>query len=86
MCQMQRTFFSIYRPLLCGVMQVLYSQLNCSFTLFFYLLAAFLIAYLILQILIGKPMYMMELVMGQFSGSGPTAVWAMNPSAKGIYF
>lgn len=46
--------------------------------------AAFLIAYLILQILIGKPMYMMELVMGQYSGSGPTAVWAMNPSAKGI--
>ncbi|WAR15067.1 S6A14-like protein [Mya arenaria] len=46
--------------------------------------AAFLIAYLILQILIGKPMYMMELVMGQYSGRGPTAVWAMNPSAKGV--
>lgn len=46
--------------------------------------AAFLIAYLILQILIGKPMYMMELVMGQYSGKGPTAVWAMNPSAKGV--
>jgi hypothetical protein len=25
----------------------------------------------------------MELVMGQFSGRGPTAVWNMNPSAKG---
>ncbi|KAL4220998.1 hypothetical protein ACF0H5_019261 [Mactra antiquata] len=46
--------------------------------------AAFLIAYLVLQILIGKPMYMMELVMGQYSGRGPTAVWSMNPSAKGI--
>lgn len=25
----------------------------------------------------------MELVMGQFSGKGPTSVWNMNPSAKG---
>ncbi|XP_005090766.2 sodium- and chloride-dependent neutral and basic amino acid transporter B(0+) [Aplysia californica] len=46
--------------------------------------AAFLIAYLILQLLIGKPMYFMELVMGQFSAKGPTKVWEMNPSAKGI--
>lgn len=46
--------------------------------------AAFLIAYLILQILIGKPMYMMELVLGQYSGRGPTAIWALNPCAKGI--
>ncbi|VDI68983.1 zinc finger SWIM domain-containing protein 3 [Mytilus galloprovincialis] len=46
--------------------------------------AAFLIAYLVLQFLIGKPMYFMELVMGQFSGLGPTGVWKMNPSAKGI--
>lgn len=46
--------------------------------------ASFLIAYLILQILIGKPMYMMELIMGQYSGRGPTGVWNMNPSAKGI--
>ncbi|KAK3100064.1 hypothetical protein FSP39_014142 [Pinctada imbricata] len=29
-------------------------------------------------------MYFMELVMGQYSGKGPTAVWNMNPSAKGI--
>ncbi|CAC5407276.1 Sodium- and chloride-dependent neutral and basic amino acid transporter B(0+),Sodium- and chloride-dependent taurine transporter,Sodium-dependent proline transporter,Sodium-dependent nutrient amino acid transporter 1,Creatine transporter,Sodium- and chloride-dependent transporter XTRP3A,Sodium- and chloride-dependent transporter XTRP3,Sodium-dependent neutral amino acid transporter SLC6A17,Sodium- and chloride-dependent betaine transporter,Sodium- and chloride-dependent GABA transporter 2,Sodium- and chlor len=46
--------------------------------------AAFLIAYLVLQFLIGKPMYFMELVMGQFSGLGPTGVWKMNPSTKGI--
>uniref|UniRef100_A0A0B6ZSU3 Transporter n=1 Tax=Arion vulgaris TaxID=1028688 RepID=A0A0B6ZSU3_9EUPU len=46
--------------------------------------AAFVIAYLVLQVLIGKPMYFMELVMGQFSGKGPTKVWDMNPSAKGI--
>lgn len=48
-----------------------------------YIVAAFVIAYLILQFLIGKPMYFMELVMGQFSGKGPTSVWNMNPSAKG---
>ncbi|XP_059144575.1 sodium- and chloride-dependent neutral and basic amino acid transporter B(0+)-like [Physella acuta] len=46
--------------------------------------AAFLIAYIILQLLIGKPMYFMELVMGQYSGRGPTKVWEMNPCAKGI--
>ncbi|XP_060078471.1 sodium- and chloride-dependent neutral and basic amino acid transporter B(0+)-like [Ylistrum balloti] len=46
--------------------------------------AAFVIAYLVLQFLIGKPMYFMELVMGQYSGKGPTAVWNMNPCAKGI--
>ncbi|CAC5374825.1 Sodium- and chloride-dependent neutral and basic amino acid transporter B(0+),Sodium-dependent proline transporter,Sodium- and chloride-dependent glycine transporter 2,Sodium- and chloride-dependent glycine transporter 1 [Mytilus coruscus] len=46
--------------------------------------AAFLITYLVLQFLIGKPMYFMELVMGQFSGLGPTGVWKMNPSTKGI--
>ncbi|XP_059168398.1 sodium- and chloride-dependent neutral and basic amino acid transporter B(0+)-like [Physella acuta] len=46
--------------------------------------AAFLIAYIILQLLIGKPMYFMELVMGQYSGRGPTKVWEMNPCAKGV--
>ncbi|XP_029653768.2 sodium- and chloride-dependent glycine transporter 2 [Octopus sinensis] len=29
-------------------------------------------------------MYFMELVMGQYSAKGPTGVWDMNPSAKGI--
>ncbi|KAK3599565.1 hypothetical protein CHS0354_035804 [Potamilus streckersoni] len=46
--------------------------------------AAFLIAYIILQFLIGKPMYFLELVLGQYSGKGPTTLWALNPSAKGI--
>ncbi|RUS85457.1 hypothetical protein EGW08_006790, partial [Elysia chlorotica] len=46
--------------------------------------ASFLIAYIVLQLLVGKPMYFMELVMGQFSAKGPTKVWDMNPSAKGI--
>ncbi|XP_076451544.1 sodium- and chloride-dependent neutral and basic amino acid transporter B(0+)-like isoform X2 [Babylonia areolata] len=46
--------------------------------------AAFLIAYLILQLLIGKPLYLMELVMAQYSNMGPTRVWALNPAAKGV--
>ncbi|XP_052261295.1 sodium- and chloride-dependent neutral and basic amino acid transporter B(0+)-like [Dreissena polymorpha] len=46
--------------------------------------AAFVIAYIILQILIGKPMYMMELIVSQYCGRGPTGIWAMNPCAKGI--
>jgi hypothetical protein len=37
----------------------------------------------IVKFLIGKPMYFMELVIGQYSGLGPTGVWRMNPSAKG---
>ncbi|KAL3861988.1 hypothetical protein ACJMK2_007994 [Sinanodonta woodiana] len=46
--------------------------------------AAFVVAYIILQFLIGKPMYFLELVLGQYSGKGPTTVWALNPSGKGI--
>ncbi|KAL3861991.1 hypothetical protein ACJMK2_007997 [Sinanodonta woodiana] len=46
--------------------------------------AAFVVAYFILQLLIGKPMYFLELVLGQYSGKGPTTVWALNPSGKGI--
>nr|KAG5704377.1 hypothetical protein BaRGS_031083 [Batillaria attramentaria] len=39
-------------------------------------------AYLILQITIGKPMYFMEMAMGQYSGKGPVRVWGMNPAAR----
>ncbi|XP_070206673.1 sodium- and chloride-dependent neutral and basic amino acid transporter B(0+)-like isoform X2 [Littorina saxatilis] len=46
--------------------------------------AAFLIAYLVLQLLVGKPLYLMELVMAQYSNLGPTKVWALNPLAKGV--
>ena len=46
--------------------------------------AAFLIAYLILQLLVGKPLYLMELAMAQYSNLGPTKIWALNPAAKGV--
>ncbi|CAG2104338.1 unnamed protein product [Medioppia subpectinata] len=47
---------------------------------------AFLIPYLILLFIIGRPLYYMELAMGQFSGRGPIKVWKCVPAFKGIGF
>ncbi|XP_015782061.1 sodium-dependent nutrient amino acid transporter 1 [Tetranychus urticae] len=47
---------------------------------------AFLIPYLILLFFIGRPLYYMELVLGQFSGCGPIKVWRVVPAFKGIGF
>jgi len=47
---------------------------------------AFIIPYLIFLVLIGIPMYTMELSMGQFASLGPTAVWKSTPLFKGIGF
>ncbi|KAJ1524970.1 hypothetical protein ONE63_009822 [Megalurothrips usitatus] len=45
---------------------------------------AFLIPYLIMMALAGKPMYFLELAMGQFGGVGPLAMWNCCPIAKGV--
>lgn len=45
---------------------------------------AFVIPYIILLILAGKPMYFMELMLGQYSSLGPTAVWRCVPLGRGI--
>lgn len=45
---------------------------------------AFLIPYLVVLLFIGKPLYFMELVIGQFSSRGPVKVWQMVPVLKGI--
>merc|ERR1712241_1638229 len=37
-------------------------------------------------ILVGKPMYYMEVALGQFSQLGPVAVWKMVPIGRGIGF
>ncbi|CAG2112286.1 unnamed protein product, partial [Medioppia subpectinata] len=47
---------------------------------------AFLIPYLLLLFIIGRPMYYLELVLGQFSGRGPLKVWKCVPAFKGIGF
>jgi solute carrier family 6 amino acid transporter-like protein 5/7/9/14 len=44
---------------------------------------AFLIPYLIMLALAGKPMYFLELAVGQFGGVGPLALWNCCPIAKG---
>ncbi|XP_052740397.1 sodium-dependent nutrient amino acid transporter 1-like [Bicyclus anynana] len=44
---------------------------------------AFLIPYIIVLIVIGKPMYYLETVLGQFSNSNCINVWALSPAMKG---
>ena len=43
----------------------------------------FLIVYLIVLTLIGRPIYFLELTIGQFSSSGQLRVWKMVPILKG---
>ncbi|CAH2106399.1 unnamed protein product [Euphydryas editha] len=45
---------------------------------------AFLIPYLVVLILIGKPMYYAEVVLGQFSSRNQVKVWVLAPAMKGI--
>lgn len=45
---------------------------------------AFLIPYLILLVVIGRPLYYMEMVLGQFSGLGPVKVWKAVPAMRGL--
>jgi solute carrier family 6 amino acid transporter-like protein 5/7/9/14 len=44
---------------------------------------AFLIPYIIVLVLIGKPMYYLETVLGQFSSSNCIKVWGLSPAMKG---
>ena len=45
---------------------------------------AFLIPYLIVLLFIGRPLYFLEMVLGQFSSSGSVKAWSVVPIAKGI--
>lgn len=45
---------------------------------------AFLIPYLVVLTFIGRPLYFMELAVGQFSSSGSVKVWKMLPAVKGV--
>ncbi|CAH0397886.1 unnamed protein product [Chilo suppressalis] len=44
---------------------------------------AFLIPYIIVLLVIGKPMYFLETVLGQFSSSNCVKIWALSPAMKG---
>jgi len=45
---------------------------------------AFLIPYMVVLLLIGRPFYLLELSLGQFSSSGCVRVWDMIPPFKGV--
>ena len=45
---------------------------------------AFLIPYMIVLLLVGRPLYFMELALGQFSSSGSVRVWDMVPALGGV--
>ncbi|KAI9551816.1 hypothetical protein GHT06_022155 [Daphnia sinensis] len=45
---------------------------------------AFLVPYLIVLAFIGRPLYFLEMVLGQFSSSGSVKIWDCVPIAKGI--
>lgn len=44
---------------------------------------AFLIPYLIVLFFIGRPLYFLEMILGQFSSAGSVKVWEVVPLAKG---
>ena len=45
---------------------------------------AFLIPYIIVLLFLGKPLYFLEMAMGQFSSYGSVKVWEIVPILKGI--
>ena len=46
--------------------------------------ASFLIPYFVILVLIGKPMYYLELALGQFAQRGPIKIWKMCPLGIGV--
>jgi len=45
---------------------------------------AFLVPYVIMMLLLGMPLFYLELALGQFASLGPIAVWRICPLFKGI--
>lgn len=45
---------------------------------------AFLIPYIIILFLVGKPFYYLEGILGQFTSQSCTKTWNMSPAMKGI--
>lgn len=44
---------------------------------------AFLIPYVIVLFVIGKPMYYLEMFMGQFTSQSSVKIWEVNPAFRG---
>lgn len=51
---------------------------------FFHGGAAFLLPYIIMTLIVGLPLFFMELALGQFTSQGPVTSWKMNPLLSGI--
>ncbi|GBM53992.1 Sodium- and chloride-dependent glycine transporter 2 [Araneus ventricosus] len=47
---------------------------------------AFLVAYIVMLLLVGKPHFFAELAIGQFTGLGSVGIWRCFPIAKGVGF
>ena len=45
---------------------------------------AFLIPYTIVTIFVSRPIYFLELALGQFSSAGPVNIWDMVPALGGV--
>ncbi|KAM7315841.1 sodium and chloride-dependent glycine transporter 2-like [Ixodes scapularis] len=48
--------------------------------------AAFLVPYILVTMLIGRPVYFLELLLGQFSGHGPLGAFRLSPMFQGNAF
>ncbi|KAH7952122.1 hypothetical protein HPB52_018827 [Rhipicephalus sanguineus] len=48
--------------------------------------AAFLVPYIIINMLVGRPIYYLELLLGQFSSSGPLGAFRLSPMFQGNAF
>ncbi|XP_075547411.1 sodium-dependent proline transporter-like [Dermacentor variabilis] len=48
--------------------------------------SAFLVPYIVINVLIGRPIYYVELLLGQFSGQGPLGAFRMSPMFQGNAF
>ena len=46
---------------------------------------AFLIPYLLVLCFIGRPLYFLELAMGQFASKSSVKIWDMAPFFRGMY-
>lgn len=46
---------------------------------------AFVIPYIIVLLLVGKPIYYLEMLLGQFSSRGNIKVYDLSPAMRGIY-
>ena len=49
----------------------------------FSIVGAFLVPYVIMLILVGLPIFFLELSFGQFASLGPISIWKVSPLFKG---